>query len=60
LQAGFGELLHRTLRLAARRAQLADALGGDDVFALGRHQFRTVYLEQRLAAADRLAAGIHV
>jgi hypothetical protein len=40
--------------------ELVDALRGDGVLALGRDQFRAVDLEQRLAAADRLAGGIDV
>jgi len=60
LQAGVGQLAHGVLCFAAGVVQLADALRRDGVFALGRDQFRAVYLEQRLAATDRLVGGVDV
>ena len=57
-QARIGEALHAGLRIVAGVLQRLDRLGGDRIFALRRHQFRAVDLEQRLALADRLAGGV--
>jgi len=58
LKAGFGELLHAGGRIGS--GQRAQALRGDRVFALGGNEFGAVDLEQGLAAAHRLAGGVHV
>ena len=60
LQAGLGKLAHRALCFVACLAQLADALRGEGVFALRRHQLGAVDLGQRLAARDGLAGRVHV
>ena len=58
LQAAIGQLFHARQGRATGIFQRIQALHGNRVFALRRHQFRAVHLKQRLPLADGLPGGV--
>jgi len=60
LQGGFGKPLHALPGICIRIFQCRDALHGNRILALRRHQFRAIHVEQRFALSDRFSGGSHM